>query len=73
MRFQNRLNRFFFGRIDKRAGVHHEHVGFIGARGNFHPTLEHAAEHDLSIDQVFRAAEADHPDLRRSRCLILRL
>ena len=33
-------------------------------RRDFHAALQHAPEHDLGIDQVLGAAEADHPDLR---------
>ena len=64
MRFQNRRDRFFLGRINERAGVDHEHVGFIGLRRNLHPALEHAAQHDFGVDQILGAAETDHADFR---------
>ena len=62
MRFENRADRFFLGRIDKRAGVDDEHVSLLRARCNFHPALQNAAEHDFSIDKIFCATEADHAD-----------
>ena len=31
MRFQNRFDRFFLGRIDERAGVNHQHIRFVGS------------------------------------------
>ena len=65
MRFEDGVDRFLLRGIDKRAGVDDEHVGLIRVRGNRHAVLEHAAEHDLGIDQIFCAAEADHADLRR--------
>ena len=69
MRLEDRLDRFFLRRIDERARVHHQHVGVVSIRGYLHSALQNAAEHDLGIDQIFRAAETDHADFRR-RCRI---
>ena len=33
-------------------------------RSDFHAALKHAAEHDLGIDKILGAAQADHPDFR---------
>src|SRR4051794_22428276 len=46
MRFEDRLDRFFFRRIDERAGVHDEHVSVISIGGDPHSALQHAAKHD---------------------------
>ena len=62
MRRQNRVDRFFFGRIDEGAGVDDEHVGVVRRRSDFHSALEHASEHDLGVHQIFGAAETNHTD-----------
>ena len=59
------VDRFFLRRIDERARVHHENVGFLGDGRDLHSALQNAAEHDFGIDQIFRAAETDHAHLRR--------
>ena len=46
MRLEDRLDRFFLGRIDEGAGVHDQDIGFVGVGGDLHPALEHAAEHE---------------------------
>ena len=63
MRFKNRLDRFFLGRIDERACVDDQNVGILCACGDFHAVLQNASEHDLSIDKILGAAEADHANL----------
>jgi hypothetical protein len=63
VRIEDCFDRFLLGRINECAGVHHQHICLIGARGDFHSVLQHASEHDLGIDQIFRATEADHADL----------
>ena len=57
---ENCLDRFLLGRIDERAGVDHEDIRVIGTRGDLHPARKHAAEHDLGVDQVLGATQADH-------------
>ena len=64
MRLQNRLDRFFLGRIDEGAGVDDQDIRFVSVGGDLHPSLQNAPEHDLGIDQILGAAEADHPDFR---------
>jgi hypothetical protein len=64
MRIEDRFDRLFLRRVNEGAGVHHQHVGFLSIRGNLHAVLHHAAEHDLGVDEVLGAAEADHADLR---------
>ena len=60
--FENGFDRFFLRRIDKRAGIDHENVGFVGLGRNLHPALQDASEHDFRVDQIFRATETDHSD-----------
>ena len=50
--------------FDEAAGVHHEHVGIVGARREFVAAARQNAHHDLAIDEVFRAAQTDESDLR---------
>ena len=64
MRLEDRVDGFLLRRIDERAGVDDEHIRFFGVGGDLHPVLQDAAEHDLGIDQILRAAEADHADRR---------
>ena len=63
MRFQDRLDRFFFRGINKCTCINHKNVGISCVRRNLHPLLQHAPEHNLRIDQVFCATEANHADL----------
>ena len=67
MRFQNRFDRLFFRGVDERAGVNHQHIRLVGARRDFESALEHASKHDLGVDQILGATEADHADFRRTR------
>ena len=62
MRLEDRVDRFFLRGIDERAGVHHEDVGLLGDGSDFHSVLQHTPEHDLGVDQVLRATQADHAD-----------
>jgi hypothetical protein len=63
MSLQNRLNGFFLGRINERTCINYQDVGIICARCDFHTARQHAAKHDLRVDQVLCAAEADHANL----------
>ena len=63
MRVEDGVDRLFLRRIDERAGVDDKHVGIFGVRRDLHAVLQDAAEHDLGIDEVLRAAEADHARL----------
>ena len=60
MRAENRIDRFLLGRIDERTGVHHQHIGLLCVRRDFHSALQNAAEHDLGVDQILGATETDH-------------
>src|SRR6266404_2817860 len=64
MRIENRIDRFLLGRIDERARVHDQHVGFLRARCDFHSALQNTPEHDFGVDQVFGATETDHAHFR---------
>ena len=63
MRFQDCLDRFLFGRIDERACIDDEHIGFVRAGGDFHTVLQNTPQHDLRVDEILGAAKADHSDL----------
>ncbi len=62
MRSQDRIDRFFLGRINERARVYDQNVGLVGGRRNFHAALQHASEHELGVHQIFGAAKTDHAD-----------
>jgi hypothetical protein len=63
VRIEDCFDRFLLGRIDEGAGVDDQHICFIRTGGDFHSVLQNASEHDLGIDQIFRASQADHADL----------
>ena len=42
------------------APMGHEYVGIVGGRSDLHALSLHAAEHDLGVDEILRAAEGDH-------------
>ena len=67
VRLEDRLDGFLLRGVDERAGVHDEHVGVFRICGDLHAALDHAAKHDLGIDQVLGAAEADDADFNRAR------
>ena len=64
MHFEDGVDRFFLGRVDEPAGVDDEHIGLGRFAGDLELPAGGAAEHDLGINKVLRAAEADHADLR---------
>jgi hypothetical protein len=60
---QDRGDRFLLGRIDESAGIHHQHVGFSSIAGDAHSPFQHAAEHDLRVDQILGTTETNHANL----------
>jgi hypothetical protein len=50
VRIEDGFDRFLLGRINERAGIHHQHIRLIGAGGDFHPVLQSTSEHDLGVD-----------------------
>jgi hypothetical protein len=50
------------GHVYERAGVHDEHVRFLFMRRHFHAGLAEVADHDFAVDEIFGAAEGNHPD-----------
>jgi hypothetical protein len=62
VRFENGIDTFFLGGVDERAGVDDDHVGAGGVIGDFDAALHQRTEHDLGIDQVLGATEADQAD-----------
>jgi hypothetical protein len=63
VRVQDGFDWLLFGRVNKSAGVNNHYVSVICVRGHLHSVRQDVAEHNLGINQVFRAAEADHPHL----------
>ena len=63
--FQNGIDRFLFRGIDESAGVHDEYIRFGGVGGDFESLGFCGAEHDLGVDKIFSAAEADHANPAR--------
>ena len=70
-RLANRLQAFGLGAVEEAAGVHHDDVRAIVARGDRIALAAQPRENALGIDQRFRAAEADETDLRLG-CVLLR-
>ncbi len=63
VRVEDCVDGFLLRGVDERAGVDDEHVGLVGVGRDFHSVFQNAAEHDLGIDEVLRAAERDDADL----------
>ena len=63
--FENGVDGFLFRGIDKSAGVHDEDISFGGVGGDFESLGFCGPEHDLCIDEIFGAAEADHANPAR--------
>ena len=58
--FQNGVDGFLFRGVDKSAGIHDEDIGLCGVGGDFEALGFCGAEHDLGVDEIFGATEADH-------------
>ena len=63
------VDRFLLRLVDERAGVDDEHVGVGGIPGELMPLFLGEPQHDLGVDEVFGAAEGDHPNLHRTHNL----
>ena len=63
VRLQDGPDALFLGGIDEAAGIHQNHVGFVGLGGEFVTMTLGISKHDLRIDEVLGAAEADEADL----------
>lgn len=57
--FEDGINRFLLGAVDKRAGVDDDDIGVLGAAGEFSSRASQQTHHDFAIDQVFGATQAD--------------
>ncbi len=62
---ENRIGRFGLGRIDERARVHDHGVGLARLGDEFPAFTPELRDHDLGVDQVLRAAQADKGDSTR--------
>jgi hypothetical protein len=60
--FQNFVYRFLLRGANERAGVDYDDVGIFGIGGGLGSGLYQHAHHDLTIDEVLGAAEADKSD-----------
>ena len=63
--FENGVDGFLFRGIDKSAGVHNEDISFGRIGGDFKSFGFCGSKHDLGIDEIFGAAEADHANPAR--------
>ena len=63
---QNGIDRFLFRGVDEPAGIDDQDVRFGGVVCDFEALGFCGSEHQLGIDEIFGAAEADHSD---TRCL----
>src|SRR5205085_5691157 len=60
--FEDGVDRLLFGGVDEAARVHDDDVGLIEVvRDRDVRFLAELTEHDLGVDEVFRAAQGDHP------------
>ena len=67
--FENRVHALLLRGVDERAGVDDDGVGGGGVIGDLDAVAQERAEHDLGIDEIFRAAERDHAHAQRAfRC-----
>ena len=55
--FEDGVDGFLLGRIDKAAGIDHDNVGIRRMRRKLMAAGGELAHHDLSIDEVFGASE----------------
>ncbi len=62
--FENRVDRFLLRGVDETARVYDENVRLVGMRGELMPAGSELAHHHFTIDEVFRAAEADKTDFQ---------
>lgn len=63
MDLENVPDRFLLGRVDERARVHDDDIGLFRFGNDRHAGFMQVADHDLAIDEIFRAAERDETDL----------
>ena len=64
--FQDGFDGFFLGRIDEAAGIDNEDIGFLWVGCDFEALASGISQHDLGIDQIFGAAQADHAHFGRA-------
>ena len=62
------VDRFLLGRVDEGAGVDDEDIGGFGVGGDARAGAVEQAHHDLAVDEVFGAAEADEADAQGFVC-----
>ena len=60
---QDGIDRFFLGVVDECAGVDDNNVGLTFVGDDRITILRQMSEHDLGVDEIFRAAEADQTDI----------
>ena len=63
---EDRLDGFFLGFVDEAAGIDDHRVGVAVVLDDLVTLARQLAEHDLRVDPVLRAAQADHADSRRT-------
>src|SRR5205823_3304441 len=63
--FEDRIDTFFLGRIDERAGVDDYNIRAGGVVGDLDAALHERAEHDFGIDEILGAAEGNKPHAHR--------
>jgi hypothetical protein len=60
---ENRVDRLLLGRVDERAGVHHEDVGVGRVVRQLVTRLLSEPEHHLGVDEILRTTEGDETNL----------
>ena len=56
---EDRLDRLFLRSLDERTRIYDDDFGFRGRLGDRVTVLREHSEHDLGVDEIFRATEAD--------------
>ena len=62
--FQNRVDGFLLGGLDKAAGVHHQHVRLGRVAGKFIPLVSQKAQRGFGVHAVLVAAKGNHANLQ---------
>ena len=64
---EDRIDRLLLGRFDEAAGVDDQCLGLAGILRQLVPAGLEQPHHDLAVNQVLRAAQANESDLHLSR------
>jgi hypothetical protein len=63
---EDRVDRLLLGLLDEGAGVDDHRVGMVEVLDDLVAAARQLAQHDLAVDEILRAAEADHAHTGRT-------